>query len=47
MNIANNITISDLIKQANGEWSNILFRLNVTVPENGKHVLVCFERIAA
>ncbi|KJC08731.1 helicase [Citrobacter freundii] len=33
----NNTTVSELIKQANGQWENILPRFNIVVPENGKH----------
>lgn len=36
-NVKNNSNVAELIKQANGEWEGILFRLNISVPENGKH----------
>ncbi|EFV4531340.1 helicase [Salmonella enterica] len=35
--MTNNITISELINHTSGKWDDILFRLNITVPENGKH----------
>ncbi|KGA42346.1 helicase [Pectobacterium odoriferum] len=33
----NNSTVSGLIKQANGQWENILPRFSIVVPDNGKH----------
>lgn len=36
-NVKNNITVTELIKQANGQWENILSGMNIIVPENGKH----------